>query len=88
MKMRALGSAVIIAVYGLLLPAISSNVDETCDVSSGICGLSRDILSIETVIPKGANSDGTPRETTRECIDRYPECLSYAQSGECDQNPG
>jgi len=39
-------------------------------------------------IPKGANPEGKPRPATKDCIDRYPDCVGFRENGECLKNPG
>lgn len=39
-------------------------------------------------VPKGANPEGKPRETDRECVDRHDTCKQFHAQGECHKNPG
>jgi hypothetical protein len=39
-------------------------------------------------VPKFANAEGKPREAEADCIDRYPDCKTFLNQGECQKNPG
>ena len=40
-------------------------------------------------IPKGANSEGKPKEVSKDrCEDRTNRCQQYSSQGECEKNPG
>lgn len=46
-------------------------------------------LGTSVVVPKGANTEGRPREAVKDCVDRYPsDCAGFVRQGECERNPG
>lgn len=44
--------------------------------------------TIDVIVPKFANTDGTPRAAVKDCLDRHDECIGFEERGECDINPG
>ena len=56
-----------------------------CDPSDPFCKAA----NIETKVTKDTNELGKPRDVKLgECIDRRPECKSFAAQGECTNTPG
>eukprot|EP01038_Epipyxis_sp_PR26KG_P013148 gene13148-17616_t len=52
------------------------------------CAAENGCVNQDPIIPKGANSQGKPRDAIKDCIDRYDVCAQYAAQGECEINPG
>ena len=78
----------IILVLALILAFVGKGLyakDVTCanghELYNGECILVANV-------PRGANSEGKPREATSDCIDRHKECKEFANQGECRKNPG
>ena len=86
---------IVVVVLLLLKGNVSAdNVDCTTD---GTCRNpdavpdSIDLISIELPdpeLPKGSNMNGTPREASKDCLDRHEQCIDFEAQGECDANPG
>jgi hypothetical protein len=65
---------------------MTSNLVETpVTESSSLADAFADSLSS---VPKGANSEGKPREAVKDCLDRHKECIDFKKNGECLKNPG
>mmetsp|Transcript_18858 Transcript_18858/g.18977 ORF Transcript_18858/g.18977 Transcript_18858/m.18977 type:complete len:395 (-) Transcript_18858:129-1313(-) len=48
----------------------------------------QEVDSDDIKIPKGANAQGRPRESSLNCVDRYSECDTFRKNDECTKNPG
>ncbi len=60
----------------------SSAQTDVCQ-ADGTCKIGDEVQA-----PKGANSQGKPREAVKECFDRHEQCVDFAKNGECDKAPG
>jgi len=53
-----------------------------------LCREGDEVCFSEAALPKGANAEGAPRKAEMECKDRHKQCVTYAEQGECEKNPG
>lgn len=54
----------------------------------GVCALSEQGTCLNSINPKGANTEGKPRAAVKECLDRHEQCTGFSIRGECIKNPG
>jgi hypothetical protein len=81
MKIFVFITLVVVAVISNLL-ILSEKIP--CDEKNGVC-IAEEIVAV----PKGANTDGKPREAHPEaCVDRHEECVEFTANDECNKNPG
>jgi hypothetical protein len=77
------GLAGLVALCALLMSTLLHAEESVCH-ADGTCEY--DVNGVE--VPKGANTEGKPREAVKECLDRHSECIGFEQQGECHKNPG
>jgi hypothetical protein len=72
----------IVIIFIIVLSIQYINCEEVCD-ENGVCE------NTGVQIPKGANSEGKPKEVSKDrCEDRTNRCQQYSSQGECEKNPG
>jgi hypothetical protein len=88
------------AFFFSLISNTFANEVGTCDADeNGVCKNDVKIPSAATQsqseitpsakIAKGSNEQGAPpKASLKDCQDRYPQCVEFAERGECENNPG
>ena len=74
----------IVIIFIVLLIQYINCEEQVCD-ENGKC--ENTVTGVQ--IPKGANSEGKPKEVSKDrCDDRTSRCQQYSSQGECEKNPG
>lgn len=83
-------TGVLLGLVGAFAYAKYHNIPmDVQSISKGFSALSSNPpVQSDGTIPKGANSEGKPREAVKDCIDRHTECIQFQRNGECLKNPG
>lgn len=83
-------TGVLLGLVGAFAYAKYHNIPiDVQSISKGFSALSSNPpVQSDGTIPKGANSEGKPREAVKDCIDRHTECVQFQRNGECLKNPG